>query len=140
MVAYGEDNGTVPAFEQLLKSVDLGDLIDEIASANPPAYLRRCFAEGVSSPQLSDARARELVGCAIVLDAVVNERDYPGVEPELIADWRVHYGKSFVSLKALAVQALQRAVEQDAALAAADTGDEIKELQRRLGAVLPKEP
>jgi len=140
MFAYGEDNGTVPALEQLLKSFDLGDLVDEIASANPPAYLRRCFAEGLSSPLLSDARARELVGCAIVLDAVVNEREYPGLEPELIADWRVHYGKAFVSLKSLAVESLQRAVEQDAALASADMGDELKELQRRLGAAPRKEP
>jgi hypothetical protein len=140
MFAYGEDNGSVPAFAQLLKSVDLADLIDEIASANPPAYLRRCFAEGLSSPRLSDTHARQVVGCAVVLDAVVNEREYAGFEPELIADWRVHYGKALVPLEALAVRALQRAADQDDAFAAADSGDDIKELQRRLGSASPKDP
>ena len=32
-------------FDHLLKSYDVGDLLDEIASAEPPAYLRRLFAE-----------------------------------------------------------------------------------------------
>jgi hypothetical protein len=140
MFAHGEDNGMVPDFEQLLKSLRLADLLDEIASANPPAYLRRCFAEGLSSPQLSDAHARQVVGCAVVLDSVVNEREYAGVEPELIADWRVHYGKALVPLEALAVRALQRAADQDEALAAADSGDDIKELQRRLGPASPTDP
>ncbi len=130
----------VPAFEQLLKSFAIADLLDEIAGANPPAFLRRCFAEGLSSPRLYDAYARQVVGCAIVLDAVVNEREYPGVEPELIADWRSHYGRTLVALEPLAVQALRRAAEQDDALAAGDAGEEIQELQRRLGAASPKDP
>jgi hypothetical protein len=140
MFAYGEDNGRVPAFEQLLKSLGVDDLLDEIASANPPAFLRRCFAEGLSSPRLADALARQVVGCAIVLDAVVNEREYPGVEPELIADWRVHYGRTLVALEPLAVQALRRAVEQDDALSAGETGDDMQELQRRLGSAAAKAP
>jgi len=140
MFAYGEDNATMAAFEHLLNSLRLADLVDDIVSANPPAFLRRCFAEGLSSPRLTDAHAREVVGCAVVLDAVVNERDYPGVEPELLSDWRVHYGKTLASLEPLAVQALQRAAEQDAAFSAADTDEEMKELQRRLGATAAKAP
>jgi hypothetical protein len=140
MFAYGEDNETMPAFEQLLKSFSIDDLLDEIASANPPAFLRRCFAEGLASPRLGDAHAREVVGCAIVLDAVVNEREYPGVEPELIADWRVHYGRTLVALQPLAVQALRRAAEQDEALSAAETGDDVQELQRRLDPTAVKDP
>jgi hypothetical protein len=140
MFAYDEDNETVTAFEELLKSLTIADLLDEIAGANPPAFLRRCFAEGLSSPRLYDAYARQVVGCAIVLDAVVNEREYPGVEPELIADWRTHYGRTLVSLEPLAVRALRRAAEQDDALSTGDTGEEIQELQRRLGAVSTKDP
>jgi len=140
MFAYGEDNGIVPAFEQLLKSLDLADLVDEIASANPPAFLHRCFAEGLSSPRLADAQARQVVGCAIVLDAVVNAGDYPGVEPELLADWRAHYAKTLVTLQPMAVHALQRAAEEDDALATAATADDLKELQRRLSPVSARDP
>jgi len=32
------------SYEHLLKSYDVGDQLDEIASADPPAYLRRCLA------------------------------------------------------------------------------------------------
>ena len=44
---------SMAGFEHLVKSYDVGDLLDEIASADPPAYLRRCFAEGSSAPVLS---------------------------------------------------------------------------------------
>ena len=37
-------------FEHLVKSYDVSDLLDEIASADPPAYLRRCFAEAAPHP------------------------------------------------------------------------------------------
>ncbi len=35
-------------FEHLIKSYDVRDLLDDIASSDPPAYLKRCFAEGSS--------------------------------------------------------------------------------------------
>jgi hypothetical protein len=101
------------AFEHLLKSYDVGDQLDDIASADPPAYLRRCFAEGVSAPSLSWARVQQLALCAMVLDAVVNDRDYEVFERELIADWRVHYAKSCARLKDVALEALQRIRERD---------------------------
>jgi len=71
-------------FEHLLSPDEVSDMLDEIASADPPSFLRRCFAEGCSSPRLSWARARELALCAMVLDSIINDRDY-GLEPELIA-------------------------------------------------------
>ncbi len=46
-------------FDHLLKSYDVSDSLDEIASFDPPAYLRRCFAEGVSAPTLSLARVQQ---------------------------------------------------------------------------------
>jgi hypothetical protein len=36
-------------FEHLLKSYDIGDELDDIASSDPPAYLRRCFADAGST-------------------------------------------------------------------------------------------
>ena len=83
-------------FEHLIQSYDVGDLLDEIASADPPAYLRRCFAEGSSSPVLSWPRVQQLAVCAMVLDAIVNDRDYEILERELIADWRVHYARACI--------------------------------------------
>ena len=62
-------------FEHLIQSYDVGDLLDDIASADPPAYLRRCFAEGSSAPALSWPRVQQLAVCAMVLDAIVNDRD-----------------------------------------------------------------
>ena len=78
-------------FEHLLKSYNVGDELDEIASADPPAYLHRSFAEGLSAPELSLARIRQLAVCAMVLDSILNDRDYESFEPELIADWRAHF-------------------------------------------------
>ncbi len=49
-------------FEHLLKSYDIGDVLDEVASADPPAYLRRCFAGGIPTPTLSFARIRQIAG------------------------------------------------------------------------------
>ncbi len=118
-------------FEHLLDSFDVGDTLDEIASADPPAYLRRCFAEGCSAPSLSWTRVQQLALCAMVLDAIVNHRDYAGLEPELIADWRLHYAPACGQMQTLAVLALRRAQEtskpRDADAAAA-----LSELTQRL--------
>src|ERR1700731_5373444 len=99
-------------YEHLVKSYDVGDLLDEIASADPPAYLRRCFAEGYSASLLSWARVQQLAICAMILDAIVNGRDYELFEHELIADWRIHYASACVKLKDSAVQALHRVLER----------------------------
>jgi hypothetical protein len=100
-------------FEHLIQSYDVGDLLDEIASADPPAYLRRCFAEGSSAPVLSWTRVQQLAVCAMVLDAIVNDRDYGFLEHELIADWRVHYARVCMKMKDTASQALHRVLEHD---------------------------
>lgn len=100
-------------FEHLIQSYDVGDLLDEIASADPPAYLRRCFAEGSSSPVLSWARVQQLAVCAMILDAILNDRDYEFLERELIADWRVHYAKACSKIKGTALEALRRVLEKD---------------------------
>lgn len=118
-------------FEHLLESFDVGDTLDDIASADPPAYLRRCFAEGCSAPSLSWPRVQQLALCAMVLDAIVNQRDYPGLEPELIADWRLHYAQACGRMQALAVLALRRAQETSQAHGA-DAAAELTELEQRL--------
>jgi len=100
-------------FEHLIESYDVRDLLDDIASADPAAYLRRCFAEGSSAPTLSWPRVQQLAVCAMVLDAIVNDRDYEFFERELIADWRVHYAKACAKMKALSVQALRRVLERE---------------------------
>jgi hypothetical protein len=100
-------------FEHLVESYDVGDLLDNIASADPPAYLHRCFAEGLSSPVLSWHRVQQLAVCAMVLDAIVNDRDYEFFEHELIADWRIHYAKPGAKMRDLGVQALHRVLERD---------------------------
>ncbi len=118
-------------FEHLLKSCDVADQLDDIASADPPAYLRRCFAEGISAPELSFARVQQLAVCAMVLDAILNDRDYATFEPELIADWRVHYGVRCAGMKDTAGAALHRALQtlrnQDP-----DAAAELEELHQRL--------
>ena len=118
-------------FEHLLKSYDVGDLLDDIASSDPPAYLRRCFAEGISAPALSFVRVQQLAVCAMVLDSILNDRDYESLEPELIADWRAHYGQKCASMKDTAVTALRRAVEQLHGQDA-DAAAELEELEHRL--------
>ena len=100
-------------FEHLVKSYDVGDLLDDIASADPPAYLRRCFAEGSAAPTLSWARIQQLAVCAMVLDAIVNDRDYEIFERELIADWRLHYRGACAKFKETALQALHRVLEHN---------------------------
>jgi hypothetical protein len=100
-------------FEHLIQSYDVRDLLDDIASSEPPAYLRRCFAEGGSAPHLSWPRVQQLAVCAMVLDAIVNDRDYVFLEHELIADWREHYRMACAKLKDLAQQALQRILERE---------------------------
>lgn len=100
-------------FEHLIQSYDVGDLLDEIASADPPAYLRRCFAEGSSAPSLSWARVQQLAVCAMILDAIVDDRDYEFLERELIADWRVHYARACARIKGTALEALRRVLDKD---------------------------
>lgn len=100
------------AFEHLIQSYNVGDLLDDIASADPPAYLRRCFAEGSSAPSLSWPRVQQLAVCGMVLDAIVSDRDYEFLEHELIADWRVHYARACMKIKDTALQALRRVLER----------------------------
>ena len=49
----------------------------------------------------------------MVLDAIVNDRDYEFFEPELIADWRMHYASACAKLKDTALSALRRALERE---------------------------
>jgi hypothetical protein len=122
---------SMAAFEHLLKSYDVSDMLDDIASADPPSYLRRCFAEGFSSPSLSWARVQQLALCAMVLDSIVNGRDYDVLEPELIADWRLHFSHACAKVKDTAVLALRRALESSASHDP-DAVAELEELERRL--------
>jgi hypothetical protein len=118
-------------FEHLLKSYDVSDQLDEIASSDPPAYLRRCFAEAISTPRLSFARAQQLAVCGMVLDAILNDRDYENLEPELIADWRTHFGASCARMKDIALTAVRRAQEHLQS-SNPDAATELAELERRL--------
>jgi hypothetical protein len=102
---------SMATYEHLVKSYDVGDQLDDIASADPPAYLRRCFAEGYSAPLLSWSRVQQLAVCAMVLDAIANGREYELFEHELIADWRIHYASACAKLKDTAAQALRRVLE-----------------------------
>lgn len=100
-------------YEHLVKSYDVADQLDDVASSDPPAYLRRCFAEGYSAPFLPWSRVQQLAVCAMILDAIVNDRDYEIFEHEMISDWRIHYASACVNLKDIAVQALRRVLERD---------------------------
>jgi hypothetical protein len=122
---------SMAGFEHLIQSYDVGDLLDEIASADPPAYLRRCFAEGSSAPVLSWARVQQLAVCAMVLDAIVNDRDYEFLERELIADWRVHYARACMKIMDTALQALRRVLEHERP-ADAEAATELETLTNRL--------
>ena len=119
------------AFEHLLTSYDIGDQLDDIASSDPPAYLRRCFAEGISTPELSIARVQQLTVCAMVLDSILNDRAYTTLEPELIADWRMHYGPKCAGMKVIAGAALRRALQM-LLTRDPDAAAELEELQQRL--------
>lgn len=119
-------------FEHLLQSCDVSDMLDEIASADPPAYLHRCFAEGCSSPTLSWARVQELALCAMVLDSIVHGREYQELEPELIADWRMHFAGACASMTSLALEALRRAERSPAV--PAEAAPELADLEQRLAA------
>jgi hypothetical protein len=121
-------------FEHLVKSYNVSDLLDEIASADPPAYLRRCFAEGDSAAVLPWWRVQQLAVCAMVLDAIVDDRDYEFFEHELIADWRIQHGGACAKLKAGAVQALHRVLERERP-EDAEAAAELEELAGRLAAV-----
>ncbi len=133
MFSHDADNGAMAEFEHLLKSYDVGDLLDDISSSDPPAYLRRCFAEGISTPALSFARVQQLAVCAMVLDSILSDRDYPALEPELIADWRAHYSANCLQMKETAVTALRRATLQLQPLDGESAG-ELEELVHRLTA------
>jgi hypothetical protein len=100
-------------YQYLVKSYNVGDLLDDIASADPPAYLHRCFAEGSSAAELFWRRVQQLAVCAMVLDAVVNGREYDFLEHELIADWRIHYSGACARLRESAAEALRRVLERD---------------------------
>jgi hypothetical protein len=117
-------------FEHLLQSCDVGDMLDDIASADPPAYLRRCFAEACSSPVLSWSRIQQLALCAMVLDSIVNNRDYQGLEPELISDWRVHFSHACTQMRDIAAEALRRSAAMPAV--PTDAAPELAELEHRL--------
>jgi hypothetical protein len=123
---------TMNGFEHLLQSCDVGDMLDEIASADPPAYLRRCFAEGCSAPALSWPRVQQIALCAMVLDSVLNDRDYEGFESELMADWRMHFSHACAAIRELAVEALRRAAETPAL--PPEAAAELTELTHRLAA------
>ena len=101
------------AYEHLVKSYNVSDLLDDIASADPPAYLRRCFAEGYSASLLSWSRVQQLAVCAMVVDSIVNDHNYEFFEHELIADWRNHYAGACAKLKDTAAQVLRRVLERD---------------------------
>jgi hypothetical protein len=118
-------------FEHLLKSCDIRDQLDDIASSDPPAYLRRCFAEAVSAPTLSFTRVQQLAICAMVLDSILNDRDYESFEPELMADWRTHYGAPCARMKDAALAAVRRAHESLKPLEP-DAAAELQELEQRL--------
>jgi hypothetical protein len=134
MFPYGEDNAPMADFEHLLQSYDIASLLDDIASAEPPAYLHRCFAEGVAAAQLSWSRVQQLAACAMVLDAVIGGRDYEGLEAELITDWRTHYANEFQKLKPLADRALQAALGRETPPADAEALAELRQLEQRLAA------
>jgi hypothetical protein len=123
---------TMTSFEHLLQSCDVGDMLDEIASADPPAYLRRCFAEGCSSPNLSWSRVQELALCGMVLDAILNDRKYEGLEPELVSDWRLHFSRPCSQMRSIALEALHRAGEMPSV--PADAAAELAEIEQRLAA------
>jgi hypothetical protein len=121
------------AFEHLVKSFDVSDQLDDIASADPPAYLRRCFAEGYSAAVMPWGRVQQLAVCAMVLDAIVDDRDYAIFEHELIADWRTHYAGVCDKLKETAVQALHRILERERPQDP-DAAAELEQLANNLGA------
>jgi hypothetical protein len=121
-------------YEHLIKSYDVADLLDDIASADPPAYLRRCFAEGCSAPFLPWSRVQQLAVCAMILDAIVNNRDYEIFEHEMISDWRIHYASACVKLKDIAVQALRRVLERERPQDA-DAATEIEQLASSLAGI-----
>jgi len=69
--------------------------------------------------------------CAMVLDAVLNDRDYAFLEHELISDWRAHYSLAFAKLKDLAQQALLRVLEREKP-EDSETLGELESLTRRV--------
>src|SRR6202163_791924 len=105
--------GPMATYEHLVKAYAVGDLLDDSAGADPPAYLRRCFAEGYSAQLMSWSRVQQLAVCAMVLDAIANGSEYELFEHELIADWRIHYAGACAKRKDTAAQALRRVLERN---------------------------
>jgi hypothetical protein len=66
----------------------------------------------------------------MVLDSILNNRDYDGFEPELISDWRLHFGHACAQMRGLALEALGRAGSMPAVVP--DAAPEIAELEHRL--------
>jgi len=123
--------GPMTGFEHLLKSFDVGDQLDDIASSDPPAYLRRCFAEGISTPELTFPRVQQLAVCAMVLDSILHDRDYDTFESELISDWRAHHAAACAQVQVVAHAALRRALETVRNFDA-DAAAELEVLENRL--------
>jgi hypothetical protein len=69
----------------------------------------------------------------MVLDAIINDRDYEFFEHELIADWRAHYAGACSKMKATAGEALRRVLEHERP-EDADAAAELQELAERLNA------
>lgn len=118
----------------LLEAFDVDSLLDEIASSDPPAYLHRCFAEGLATAHLSWPRIQQLAACALVVDAVADGHDYASLEPELIGDWRAHLAAPFAALKPLAARALKEALRQSPAPQQPEALAELNDLAQRLAA------
>jgi hypothetical protein len=70
----------------------------------------------------------------MVVDAVIHEHDYEGLEPELLADWRAHYGLVFAQFKPAAIQALRRGQGPETAARGPEAVAELAELERSLAA------
>ena len=62
---------------------------------------------------------------------IVNHRDYAVLEPELIADWRLHYAKDCGRMQEVAMLALRRA-QETSKTHDPDAAAELSELELRL--------
>ena len=67
----------------------------------------------------------------MVLDSILNARDYDSLEPELIADWRAHYAANCLRMREVAVTALRHAL-QPLRSSNPEAADELSDLERRL--------
>ena len=114
MFSHGEDNeidGSLRAFGEILRRRRSARRHRERGSARLSAPLLR--RRLLRADALSWRRVQQLAVCAMVLDAIVNDRDYEFFEHELIADWRIHYARACAKMKDTAVQALRRVLERE---------------------------